>query len=269
MRMSCGLIRTKTTMDVKCNKTYPVSLAICSAEHGIASSLAGSSPLPHAPHHCHYPRYPPFSALPGPNPPLQRHSAIFLPHYPVFAQASRYSLPVPAVSVRENRRSQHVVPALGPVGWSLANLGRCRELAFPISLHLVGVSRLLSHRHDMGAFWEHEPGSAGSLEVASFCQGRGAAVRHLRGYGEKVAGTWKLGKRERTADPGIVHGFVECSEGLRRRVRGCGGRKGLLELRALELRRETSRARLLVVFLQSWGPEGSRGLKWTLWWSHR
>lgn len=168
-----------------------------------------------------------------------------------------------------SRRSRHVVPALGPVGWSLANLGRWPELAFPSSLHLVGVSQLLSHHCDKGDSWGHEPGHAGSLGVASFCQGYGATVHHLRGYGGKFAARWKEAERGRTAGLGIVDGFVECWEGSRMKVRLCGGRTGLLELRASRLRRGTSRALLLVVFLQSLEPGVSRDLEWTLWWSPR
>lgn len=114
------------------------------------------------------------------------------------------------VAAQASRKSQHVVPALGQVGWSLANLGRWRELAFPSSLHLLGVSQSLSRPRDKAASSGHELGSVGSLGVASFCQGCDARVHHSRGYGEKAAGRWKEGERGRTASLGIADRFVEC-----------------------------------------------------------
>ena len=160
-----------------------------------------------------------------------------------------------------SRRSRHAIPALGPVGWSLANLGRWRELVFPSSSHLVAVSRPLSHRRDKAAFWGHEPERAGSLGVASFCQGCGARVRHLRAYGGKDAARWREAERVMTAGLGIADGFVECWEGLRMKVRPCGSGRGLLELPASMPHKGTSMALLLAAFLQLWGPSGSSGLE--------
>lgn len=147
------------------------------------------------------------------------------------------------------------------MGSSLANLGRWRELAFPSSLYLVGVSRSLSHHRDKGALSEHELGSAGSPGVANFYQECGARVHRLQGYGETAAVTWKEEERGRTAALEIVDGFVGCWEGSRMKVRPCGGGKGLLELRASGSRRGTSMALLLAVFLQSWRAEESCGLR--------